>query len=246
MLSKENKLLLPFKQKELIGKDVYFENGIKLGEVLSIKEVYDGNLKNYMIEIFGDEIFSIPIEQIEMRDGVLIYQPIWINNISKRVEEIEERLMLLKFEGGIKNLLKEIEDGKFGYEKYLKDIREINEIYNELPIKLKNLKIEKIAIENSASLLYSKKLLKEISRREFSKELKNLKMKIEICDLNIKYCMELIQKLENSPYILKEQEEKKMKYKCPKCGNIILITEEKRPLIVSCSNCGIKGVIKEE
>jgi hypothetical protein len=197
----------PIIKKDMKDKPVYLEDtGEKLGTVFDL--IYDKNNKliGYKIkDNKSDNILSFPSEQFDHNKDGLIFIPGWYTNSVKEIEKLEFKdrvspdLTALLSDDDIAN--EEL------YEIFIKHDDEMADyIENAISLKdminnrLRLLEKQRLATKNDLMDLTERRLIKDIDRREFSEEILRHRRKVNILDINIKKCKDLIKRLDNTSF----------------------------------------------
>lgn len=203
----------PFSQRSAHGKPVYFEDtGEKIGIVASVITNDQGKTVGYEIkDVKSDTTVHFPVEAFRQSDGGLIFTPLWYSQAKEIVNELEFR----------EKTLHELKDillaGAVSREKIYgivtKTHPEIKKIIDEgimlqesLIARLNDLELERIKVRKNLTRLTEKRLLKEIGRRDFAREVLEARKKIRIIEANIKRCKELNLQLARLPFVAKYRE----------------------------------------
>lgn len=203
----------PFWQRSAIGKPVYFEDtGEKIGIVASVITNDMNKPVGYEIkDVKSDTTVHFPVESFRQGDGGLIFTPLWYSQAKEIVNELEFR----------EKTLPELKDillaGAVSREKIYgivtKTHPEIRKIIDEgimlrasMIARLNDLELERIEIRKNLTGLSEKRLLKEIGRRDFAREVLEARRKVRIIETNIKRCKELALRLDRLPFVAKYRE----------------------------------------
>jgi hypothetical protein len=197
----------PIIKKEMKDKPVYLQDtGEKLGVVFDSIFDKDNNLIGYKIkDNKSDNILSFPSEQFDQNKDGLIFIPGWYTNSVKEIEKLEFKdrvspdLTALLSDDDIAN--EEL------YEIFVKHDDEMAEyIENAISLKdminnrLRLLEKQRLATKNDLMDLTERRLIKDIDRREFSEEILRHRRKVNILDINIKKCKDLIKRIEETSF----------------------------------------------
>jgi len=200
---KRKKLLLG----DLKGKPVYLEDtGEKLGTVFDMMYDTKKNLIGYKIKDKKTEsILSFPIDQFEeSKDGLMFVQS-WYTKAVKTIEELEfkERvspeLTTLISEDSISN--EELynifvkHDDQMAH--YIEEAISLKELLYQ---RLKVLEKQRFALKDSLIDLTERRLIKDIDRREFSEDVMQHRRKVNVLDVNIGKCKELLKRLDATSF----------------------------------------------
>ncbi len=197
----------PIIKKEMKDKPVYLQDtGEKLGVIFDSIYDKDNNLIGYKIkDNKSDNILSFPSEQFDQNKDGLIFIPGWYTNSVKEIEKLEFKdrvspdLTALLSDDDIAN--EEL------YEIFVKHDNEMAEyIENAISLKdminnrLRLLEKQRLATKNDLMDLTERRLIKDIDRREFSEEILRHRRKVNILDINIKKCKDLIKRIEETSF----------------------------------------------
>ena len=200
----KKKVILP---KDMKGKPVYLEDtGGKIGIVFDTITDSKNNLIGYKIKDSKSEsILSFPLNQFDEDKNGLIFVPSWY---TKGIQTIEK----LEFKDRISpELTWLITDNTITTEelyrvfvkhddKIASYIEEAVALRDLLDNRLKILEKERVSLKESLMDLTEKRLIKDIDRREFSEIVMKHRQKVNVLDVNIKKCKELLQRLEQTSF----------------------------------------------
>ena len=197
--SKKKKIIIP---KDMKDKPVFLEDtGEKLGTVFDM--IYDGEKKliGYKIkDKKSDSVLSFPADQFdESKDGLIFVQS-WYTNALKILEQLEfkERvspeLTTLLSEDTITNeelynIFVKHDDQMVNYIDEAVSLKEL------LHQRLRVLENQRLTLKDGLMDLTEKRLIKDIDRREFSEDVANHRHKVNVLDVNIKKCKDLLKRL---------------------------------------------------
>ena len=202
--SKKKKPLLA---KDLKGKPVFLEDtGEKLGIVFDTIYDKDKNITGYKIKDGkSDTILSFTTDQFDYNKDGLIFVPSWYTNALKTIEKLEFKdkispeLTALLSEDDVSN--EELYDIFVKYDdemvNYIDDAKSLREM---LASRLKVLEKQRLAMKNDLMDLTEKRLIKDIDRRQFSEDVMEHRRKVNILDLNISKCKDLIKRLDKTSF----------------------------------------------
>jgi len=209
---KEKQWSSPKKKKSILktdmkGKPVFLEDtGEKLGIVFDT--IYDNekHIVGYKIkDNKSDSILSFPIDQFdENKDGLIFIQG-WYTNALKTLEKLEFK------ERVSPELTTLISDDEISNEElyniFIKhDDQMANYIEEAISLKellfkrLGALEKQRISLKDSLMDLTEKRLIKDIDRRQFSEDVMKHRRKVNVLDINIKKCKELIDRLNQTSF----------------------------------------------
>jgi hypothetical protein len=202
--SKKKKSLL---KKDMKGKPVYLEDtGEKLGTVFDAIYDKENSLVGYKIkDSKSDAVLSFSIDQFDEDKSGLIFVPSWYMQAVKNIEKFEFKdrispeLTSLLTDDAISN--KELYKIFVKYDdemaKYIEDAISIKEMLNN---RLKVLEKQRLALKDNLMDLTEKRLIKDIDRREFSEDVMEHRRKVNILDVNINKCKELLKRLDHTSF----------------------------------------------
>lgn len=208
----EDEQIIKKKKKKLIkidlkGKPVYLEDtGEKLGTVFDTIYDKENNIVGYKIkDNKSDSILSFTVEQFDENKDGLIFIPSWYNKAVKTIEKLEfkdrispELTALLSDDAVSNEELYEIfikHDDEMA--EYIDDAITLNDFLNN---RLKALEKQRLALKDDLMDLTEKRLIKDVDRREFSEIVLKHRRKVNILDVNISKCKELISRLQNTSF----------------------------------------------
>lgn len=206
-------LIWPFLQRSAHGKTVFFEDtGEKIGTIHNVLTDENKNPVGYEIKEEGsDTTFQFPVENFRQTEQGLVFTPMWFSQANQLVKELEFRWKSLP----------ELEDillaGAVSKDKIYGILTrthpELRKIFDQgilmrktLLDRLEDLHIEYVGIRKNMTRLSEKRLLKQISRRDFAQEIIEARRQAKILEINIKRCRTLIQRLDALPFITKYRE----------------------------------------
>ena len=190
-------------KKDMKGKPVYLED---TGEKLGV--VYDSIYNNHR-DLVGfkikdkksNAVLSFQYDQFIEDKGGLIFVPGWYNNAMKIIEKLEFKdkispeLTALISDDTISN--KELYDIFVKHDddmaKYIDDAISLKEVlYNRLKV----LERQRLSLKDDLMDLTEKRLIRDIDRREFSQDVMEHRRKVNILDVNINKCKNLLKRLD--------------------------------------------------
>ena len=201
---KKRKPIIP---RDLNGKPVFLEDtGEKIANVFDT--VYDSkkNIIGYKIkDNKSDAILSFPPDQFLEDKSGLIFVPSWFNKANKTIEKLEfkERvspeLTTLLSDDDISNeeLYQIFVKHDDQMANYIEEAISLKELLNQ---RLKVLEKQRIALKDNLMDLTEKRLIKDMDRRDFSENVMEHRRKVNVLDLNISKCKELIKRLEKTSF----------------------------------------------
>ena len=194
-------------KKDMKGKPVFLEDtGEKIGTVFDA--IYDGggNLVGYKIKDNKSEsILSFSLDQFGEDKVGLIFVPSWYTKGVKTIEKLEfkdrispELTWLLNdrtiTEEELYNIFVKHDDIIANYMEESVALREL------LSSRLKILERERLTLKEDLMDLTEKRLIKDIDRRKFSEVVMEHRRKVNVLDVNIKKCKELLERLEQTSF----------------------------------------------
>jgi hypothetical protein len=202
--SKKKKKILPVDMK---GKPVYLEDtGEKLGNVFDM--IYDGHkqLVGYKIkDEKTNSTLTFPVDQFDTCTDGLIFVQGWYTKAEKTIEQLEfkERvspeLTTLLADDTISN--EELynifvkHDDQMAH--YIEEAVSLKELIIQ---RLKVLEKQRLALKDSLMDLTEKRLIKDVDRREFSEDVMKHRRKVNVLDVNIKKCKEILKRLDQTSF----------------------------------------------
>jgi hypothetical protein len=204
---KEAKKKQPLIKKDLKGKPVYLEDtGEKLGVVFETICNDEGDITGYKIkDQKSDTILTFPFDQFNYDSDGLIFVPSWYTNAVKTIEKLEFKdkispeLTALLSDDDVSN--EELYDIFVKYDDEMVNyIDESKSLRGMLNSRLKVLEKQRVAMKNDLIDLTEKRLIKDIDRREFSEDVMEHRRKVNVLDLNIKKCKDLLKRLDKTSF----------------------------------------------
>jgi len=193
--------------KDMKGKPVYLEDtGEKLGIVFDMIYDTDKKLVGYKIKDYKSQsILSFPCDQFdEDKDGLIFVQN-WYMNAVKTLERLEfkERISpeLTTLIGDetiteeeLYNIFVKHDDQMVNY------IDEAISLRDLVSQRLHFLEKKRLSLKDKLMDLTEKRLIKDIDRREFSELVTEHRHKVNVLDVNIKKCKDLLKRLNNTSF----------------------------------------------
>jgi hypothetical protein len=189
------------------GKPVYLEDtGEKLGTVFG--PIYDAknNFIGYKIkDAKTDAILSFPLDHFDEDKDGLIFVPSWYVKAMKAIEKFEFKD---RISPEITTLLvdKTISNEEL-YQIFLKHDDEMADFMKEAAAlkevirqRLKLLEKQRLMLKDNLMDLTEKRLIKDIDRRQFSEDVMEHRRRVNILDVNIKKCKELLERLDHTSF----------------------------------------------
>lgn len=196
-----------FAQRDMKGKHVYLEDtGEKIGIVFDAVHDAENNLIGYKIKDSKSEtILSFPLDQFDEDKNGLIFIPSWYMRGMKTIEKLEfkdritpELIWLIKDNTVSTEELYKIfikHDDKIV--NYIEEAVALRDLVNN---RLKILEKERMNLKQTLMDLTEKRLIKDIDRRQFSEIVMEHRRKVNIVDINIKKCKDLLTRLEHTSF----------------------------------------------
>lgn len=189
-------------QTDLKGKPVYLEDtGEKLGTVFDI--IYDSKerIVGYKIKDNKSEtVLSFPVDQFDESKEGLIFVQSWYSNVLKTLEKLEFKekvspeLTTLISDDEVTN--EELYDIFVKHDDEMVDyIDEAASIKKLLSQRLRVLEKQRLALKDDLMDLTERRLIKDIDRREFSEDVMAHRRKVNVLDVNINKCKDLLKRL---------------------------------------------------
>ena len=210
-ISKENEKIKPsiksLIKKDIKGKPVFLEDtGEKIGIVFDMISDSKDNLIGYKIKDNKSEsTLNFPISQFDEDKNGLIFIPSWYTKGLKTIEELEFKDRISPELGWLIN--DNTISGEELYNIFVKHDDKIKEYMDKassldtlLENRLKLLEKERVKLKDDLMDLTEKRLIKDIDRRKFSEIVMKHRRKVNVLDVNIKKCNELINRLENTSF----------------------------------------------
>ena len=152
-----------------------------------------------------ESVLSFPIDQFDQTKDGLIFLQSWYINALKTLEKLEfkERvspeLTTLITDDTISNeelynIFVKHDDQMANYIEEAVSLKEL--LYKRLSA----LEKQRLALKDSLMDLTEKRLIKDIDRREFSEDVMAHRRKVNVLDVNINKCKELIQRLDSTSF----------------------------------------------
>lgn len=193
------------RRKEKIGLPAYFEDtGEKIGIVKKIIRNSLGDEIGYEIETDDGNSLMLPADAFEKTKRGLIFAPLWYIEGMKLVKELELKQKLPE----IHDLLMHGLDKDTLYEKIVEKYPEIGKYVEELHLlreslveRLNDLEIRMMKLRKKIVDLSGKRLLKEIGRAEFAEKVLEARREMNIIEISMKRCKELLLRIDKIPFL---------------------------------------------
>jgi hypothetical protein len=194
-------------QKDMKGKPVFLEDtGEKIGTVFD--SIFDEkkNLIGYKIKDGKSQsILSFPLDQFDEDKNGLIFVPSWYTKGIKTIEKLEFKdrispeLTWLITDNTVSNeelyrIFVKHDDKVASYIEEAQTLREL------LDNRLNIIERERLTLKENLMDLTEKRLIKDIDRREFSEIVMEHRRKVNVLDINIKKCKELLDRLDKTSF----------------------------------------------
>lgn len=192
---------------DMKGKPVYLEDtGEKLGTVFDMMYDTKKNLIGYKIkDKKTDSVLSFPIDQFEESKDGLVFVQSWYRKAVKTIEELEfkervspELTTLISEDSFSNEELYNIfvkHDDQMAH--YIEEAIALKELLHQ---RLKVLEKQRFALKDSLIDLTERRLIKDIDRREFSEDVMAHRRKVNILDVNISKCKDLLKRLDATSF----------------------------------------------
>ena len=196
-----------FAQKDMKGKQVYLEDtGEKLGTVFDAVVDVEKNLIGYKIkDNKSDTILSFPLDQFDEDKNGLIFIPSWYMKGLKTIEKLEFKDRITpELNWLIKDNMVSTEelygifvkhDDKIA--NYIEEAVALRELVNN---RLKILEKERLNLKATLMDITEKRLINDIDRRKFSEIVMEHRRKVNVVDINIKKCNDLLSRLQHTSF----------------------------------------------
>ncbi len=193
--------------KNMKGKPVYLEDtGEKLGTVFDM--IYDSNNKlvGYKIKDHkSDSVLSFPCDQFDENKDGLIFVQNWYTNATKILDRLEfkerispELTTLIGDEAisdeELYHIFVKHDDQMVNY------IDEAISLKNLLSQRLSYLEKKRLSLKDKLMDLTEKRLIQDIDKREFSELVTDHRHKVNVLDVNIKKCKDLLKRLDSTSF----------------------------------------------
>jgi len=214
---KLKKIIWPFWSKDAVGKPVYFEDiGEEMGIVRKVLRNSNGDIIGYEIEeTKSGKVMQFPSSSFEKDERGLVFIPLWYSEAKEFIEEIELKMKMPELQDILsmgtlsKRELGFIATSNPEMRKYVESAHSLRK---SLEKRLKEIEMERLEVRKHLMDISEKRLLNEIGRREFAKEVLEGRRKSRILEINMQRCRELIIRFDSIPFLTKpiEMGEKKM------------------------------------
>ena len=203
---KFKKLVWPFWGDDYTGRLAYFEDtGEEMGVVRKTIRDSNGNVAGYEIEdVKSGKVIQMSKNSFESTDRGLVFVPLWHSEAKEFIEEMELKSKMPELSDILSGgELSRAETGEVlkahpEMEEYVKNAESLME---SLRKRLGEFEEKRMEVRKKLMLLSEKRLLGEIDRREFAREIEDARRNARILEINIHRCRELIIRLENTPFM---------------------------------------------
>lgn len=196
-----------FIKRDMKGKPVYLEDtGEKLGAVFDTIYDKDNNIIGYKIkDNMSNSTLTFTIDQFDEDKDGLIFVPGWYTKALKTIEKLEfkDRIspeltaLLTDDNTSNKELYAIFVEHDDDMADHIDEAVSLKEVLNN---RLKVLERQRLALKDNLMDLTEKRLIKDIDRREFSEDVMEHRRKVNILDVNINKCKELIKRLDKTSF----------------------------------------------
>ncbi len=202
-------------ERKEIGIPVYFEDtGEKVGTVKNIVFNSAGGKIGYEIENDNGKVLYFPLDAFEKRKRGLIFAPLWYSEGLKLVKDLEAKAKM----PDLHELILQEKDKEMLYELIVRRRPEIRKYVEEVLLlkealikRLNDLETRMVMLRKELVELSGKRLLKEISKKDFAEKVIEARREMNIVEIGMKRCRELLFRIESIPflpkYARKEEEE---------------------------------------
>jgi sporulation protein YlmC with PRC-barrel domain len=196
-----------FAQKDMKGKQVYLEDtGEKIGTVFDAVIDAEKNLIGYKVkDNKSDTILSFPLDQFDEDKNGLIFIPSWYMKGLKTIEKLEFKDRITpELNWLIKDNMVSTEELYAIFVKhddkianYIEEAVALRELVNN---RLKILEKERLSFKEALMDITEKRLINDIDRRKFSEIVMEHRRKVNVVDINIKKCKDLLDRLQHTSF----------------------------------------------
>jgi len=202
------------KERKMRGMPVYFEDtGEFVGRVKKLIWNASGEVIGYEIEDDAKQILYFPSDAFQKTRRGLIFAPLWYSEGLKLVSELEAKAKMPDLHDfiarhvGKEELYKIVEERHPSIKNYVEDVLMLKEALIE---RLNDLEIRKMKLRKELMELSGKRLLKEIGRREFAEAVIGARREMNIIEIGIRRCKELLMRIEKIPFLPSKIEHKEI------------------------------------
>ncbi|MCD6513222.1 MAG: PAS domain S-box protein [Thermoplasmata archaeon] len=194
------------RRSKLEGMPVYFEDtGERVGVVKRIIRNEAGVVVGYEIDSDGEELY-FPSDAFEKTKRGLIMTPLWYSEGIKLVKELELKAKnpdiheMLVYGEEREKIYENVLEKYPGIRKYIEEVLLLKESLIE---RLNDLELKRVNLRKEMVDLSGKRLLKEIGRKEFSEKIIEARREMNIVEIGIKRCRELLLRIDAIPFLPK-------------------------------------------
>ncbi len=199
-------------ERKIIGLPVYFEDtGEKVGIVKKVIKNSLGEEIGYEIEDENGNSIYFPSDAFEKSKRGLIFAPLWYSEGLKLVAELEAKTkmpdiheLILQGSMGKEEMYRMVVKKYPEVRKYVEEILLLKE---SLMSRINELEMKIIKLRKELVDLSGKRLLKEISRKEFAERVIEARREMRIAEIGIKRCRELLMRIDRIPFLPRKIEE---------------------------------------
>ncbi|RLF60757.1 MAG: hypothetical protein DRN37_02175 [Thermoplasmata archaeon] len=193
------------REKKLEGLPVYFEDtGERVGVVRRIICNSLGDIIGYEIEDERHQRLYFPSDAFEKTRRGLIFAPLWYSEGLKLVAELEAKTKVpdvheFILQGLDRDALYErVASGHPEIRRYVQEILSLKEA---LIKRMNDLEVRVIKLRKELVDLSGKRLLKEMGRREFAEHVIEARREMNITEVSIARCRELLMRINSIPFL---------------------------------------------
>ena len=206
-IKRKLRFFLKRKGDKSVGMPVYFEDtGERVGAIKRVIKNETGEIIGYEVDSEG-ELLYFPSDAFEKTKRGFIMTPLWYSEGIKLVKELElkakapdiHELLIYGMDRDeiYKNVLKKYPNVK----KYVEEILILRE---SLIQRLNDLELKMVTLRKEMVDLSGKRLLKEIGRKEFAEKIVEARREMNIVEIGIKRCKELLIRIDAIPFLPKD------------------------------------------
>ncbi len=192
-------------EKKLAGLPVYFEDtGEKVGIVKRVIQNSLGAIIGYEIEDEMKQRLYFPSDAFERTRRGLIFAPLWYSEGLKLVAELEAKTKMpdvheFILQGLDRDALYErVASGHPEIRKYVSEVLSLKEA---LIRRMNDLEVRVIKLRKELVDLSGKRLMKEMGRREFAEHVIEARREMNITEVSITRCRELLLRIDSIPFL---------------------------------------------
>jgi len=193
------------RDRRLMGMPVYFEDtGEKVGEVRRVIRNSVGEIVGYEIRDENERIIYFPADAFEEHRRGLIFAPLWYSEGLKMVAELEAKAKMPDIHDFIihgrdrEELYDIISSRHPEISRYVEEVlllrESLMERVNDLETRLTKLRREMVELSG-------RRLMKEIGRREFAERIMEARREMNITEVSIRRCRELLLRIDKIPFL---------------------------------------------